>query len=158
MNKQRIVLIRIKGKPGLNKTLKSTLQMLRLYKKHNCVVIENTPQYVGMIQQVKEVITWGEIDEKTFRLLLEKRGKLPGAMKLTNEYLKAKCNTDFDAFTKDFMACEKELKDIPGLKPFFKLNPPAHGFERKGLKVPYSLGGVVGYRKDNINELLARMM
>lgn len=158
MNKQRIALIRIKGKPGLNKTLKSTLQLLRLYKKHNCVVIENTPQYIGMIEQVKEVITWGEIDEQTFRALLEKRGRLPGTMKLTKEYLKAKCNTDFETFTKEFMACKRELKDIPGLKLFFKLNPPVHGFERKGLKVPYSLGGVVGYRKDKINGLLARMM
>lgn len=158
MDKRRIAIIRIKGKSGLNKFIKRTLQLLRLYKKNNCVIITNTAQYIGMLEKVRDVVTWGEIDEKTCRLLLEKRGKLPGKMQLTSQYLKEKCNTDFDAFTKDFFAFKKELKDIPGLRLFFKLNPPIQGFERKGVKVPYSLGGVVGYRKDNINELIARMI
>ena len=59
---------------------------------------------------------------------------------------------------KEFMEFKKELKDIPGLKQFFKLSPPVKGFERMGIKKPFSLGGSLGYRKEKINELLARMM
>ena len=47
---------------------------------------------------------------------------------------------------------------MPGLKQFFKLNPPRSGFERKGIKVPFSLGGALGYRKNNINDLIKRMV
>ncbi len=159
MNKlQRIVIIRIKGKPGLKKSVKDTFDILRLYKKNHTVVVSNTPAYAGMLTKIQDAVTWGEIDEVTFRKLLEKRGKLPGKKPLTEQYLKEKCNTTFDQFSKDFMACKKELKDIPGIKLFFKLSPPVHGFERKGIKTPFSLGGVLGYRKEKINELLQRMV
>jgi len=44
------------------------------------------------------------------------------------------------------------------MKLFFKLCPPVHGFERKGIKKPFSMGGVLGYRKEKINELIKRMV
>lgn len=155
---QRIVIIRIKGKAGLKRSIKDTFKMLRLYKKNNAVVVSNTPAYAGMIAKIQDAVTWGEIDEETCKVLLQKRGKLPGKKSLTEQYLQQHCKTTIDQFCKDFMACKKELKDVPGLKPFFKLNPPQHGFERKGVKVPFSLGGVLGYRKEKINELLQRMI
>ena len=157
-NQQRLAIIRIKGKPGLKKSVKDTFQMLRLYKKNHVVVVTSKPTYAGMLTKIQDAVTWGEIDEQTFKLLLEKRGKLPGKESLTEKYLKEKCNTTFDQFVKDFMTGKKELKDIPGLKLFFKLNPPVHGFESKGIKTQFSMGGVLGYRKEKINELLRRMI
>jgi len=38
------------------------------------------------------------------------------------------------------------------------LHPPRGGFRRKGIKVPFKVGGALGYRGDKINELLERMM
>ena len=40
----------------------------------------------------------------------------------------------------------------------FKLCPPVGGFERKGIKTPFSLGGAIGYRADKINSLINRMV
>src|SRR3989344_5510737 len=113
--------------------------------------------------RIAVVLVKGEIRVKyqvkeTFKLLLEKRGKLPGHKPLTSDYLKEKLKSDFDSFAQDFMSFKKELKDIPGLKKFFRLNPPTHGFDRKGIKVPYSLGGALGYRKEKINDLVKRMI
>jgi large subunit ribosomal protein L30 len=155
---KRIAVIRIKGQPGLKHDIKATFNKLRLYKKNNCVIISNTPSQVGMLEKIKNVATWGEIDEKTCNDLFEKRGKLPGNKRLTNEYAKDKAKTDIQGFTKEFISFKKEIKDIPGMKPFFKLNPPKKGFERKGIKVPFAQGGVLGYRKDKINNLLMRMI
>lgn len=155
---KRIALIRIKGKPGLKVEIKKTLDLLSLYKKNHCVVIPATPVYVGMVEKVKNTITWGEIDEKTCKMLLEKRGRLAGKQPLTAAYLKEKLKCTVEEFVSDFMAGKRELKDIPGLKRFFKLTPPRHGFEKKGIKVPYSLGGVLGYRKEGINDLIQRMV
>lgn len=157
MEQKRIAIIRIKGKACLKKTVKDTFLLLKLYKKNSCVVVPNTPSYVGMLTKVKDCATWGEIDESTFKLLLEKRGKLPGNKPLTNEYIQQKLKINFDQFVKEFMSFKKELKDIPGLKLFFKLTPPRHGFEDKGIKVQFSQGGVLGYRKDKINDLIQRM-
>tara|TARA_Y100000310_G_C20702941_1_gene831751 strand:+ start:2408 stop:2896 length:489 start_codon:yes stop_codon:yes gene_type:complete len=155
---KRIAVIRIKGKPGLNYDLKNTFNKLRLYNKNTCVVVPNTPTFVGMINKIKNLSTWGEINEKTFKELLEKRGKIPGKKMLTDDYMKSKTKKGIAEFSKDFIEFKTNIKDVPGLKPFFKLNPPRGGFERKGIKSQFSQGGVLGYRKDKINELLERMI
>ncbi len=49
-------------------------------------------------------------------------------------------------------------KTKEGLKPFFRLHPPIKGFERKGTKQHYSVGGVYGNRGEKINDLLKRMI
>lgn len=158
MEQKRIAVVRIRGSIGIKQPIESTMKMLRLYKKNNCVIISNTDNYVGMLRKVKDYVTWGEIDDKTFRLLLEKRGRLARKESLTENYLKEKLKLDYDGFVKDFFSFRKELGDIPGFKLFFKLHPPEGGFERKGVKVPFSLGGVLGYRKDKINDLIKRMI
>jgi large subunit ribosomal protein L30 len=155
---KRIAVVRIKGKPGMKHDIKATFEKLRLYKKNTCVIISNTPSYIGMLEKIKNAATWGEIDEKTCNELFSKRGKLPGNKRLTNEYATEKIKTDIAGFTKDFMISKKEIRDVPGLKNFFKLNPPRKGFERKGIKVPFAQGGVLGYRKEKINDLLVRMV
>lgn len=40
----------------------------------------------------------------------------------------------------------------------FKLNPPRKGYGRKGVKMPFKLGGALGDRKDKINDLIMRMV
>ena len=41
---------------------------------------------------------------------------------------------------------------------YYRLSPPVKGFERKGIKVPYSQGGALGDRGDDINNLIKRMI
>lgn len=154
----RIAVIRIRGQAEQKETIKATFKMLRLYQKNHCVLVPNTPVYLGMIKKVKDQSTWGEVDEKATEELLLKRGKLPGNKRLTEAYLKEKTNLTVKEFAKEFLAGKKEFKDVPGLKPYFTLNPPRHGFERKGIKTPFSMGGALGYRKEKINELILRMV
>ena len=155
---RHIAVIRIRGSANLKQELIDTFRMLCLYKKNTCAVVQNTDSYVGMLKKIKDYATWGEIDEETFKSLLQKRGKLPGSKPLTSEYLKQKLNTDFDNFAKDFFNFKKNLRDIPGLKLFFRLTPPKKGFERQGVKTPFSMGGALGYRKEKINDLIQRMV
>jgi|TARA_B100001971_G_C18083548_1_gene479621 large subunit ribosomal protein L30 len=153
----KIAIIRIRGNFHVKKEVVYTMNMLRLYKKHSCVILDETKSNIGMINKMKDYVTWGELDNDTFKLLLTKRGKLPGNKALTEEYLKEKLNISYDDFSKEFFDSKKKLKDIPGLKLFFKLQPPTKGFERKGIKKYFSMGGSLGYRKDKINELIKRM-
>lgn len=158
MNPKRIAIVRVRGTVSVRRDIADTMKMLRLYKCNNCTIIPTTPLFLGMLQKVKDFVTWGEIDEETFKELLLRRGKLPGHQKFDEQYLKKQTNMTLDAFSKEYFTFKKELKDVPGLKNFFKLSPPQKGFERKGIKTPYSLGGALGYRKDHINELLRRML
>ncbi len=158
MSQKRIAIVRVRGSVNLKADVADTLKMLRLYKNNTCTIIANNPTYFGMLKKVKDFVTWGEVDEETFKQMLLKRGKLPANQRFNEAYLKDKTKMTLDAFSKEFFAFKKEIKDVPGLKTFFTLNPPAKGFERKGIKTPFSLGGALGYRKDRINDLLRRMM
>ncbi len=126
---KKIVVIRIRGSIRVKKVVNDTLNMLKLYKRNYCVVLDATPSILGMLQKVKDYITWGEINDETLKILREKRLEK----------------------TKD-----KQGKVVE--KSFFRLHPPRKGFERKGTKVAFKVGGALGYRGDKINDLLKRMI
>jgi len=69
---KKIAIIRVRGTTGVMKPVKDTLNMLRLYKKNCCVVLNDGPNIIGMIKKAKDYITWGEIDDETLKLLTKK--------------------------------------------------------------------------------------
>jgi|SRR3989338_7922906 len=154
----KFAVIQIRGTIHVAEKIIDTLNMLRLTRKNSCTIVEGTPENLGMIIKIKDLVTWGEINNETFRMLIEKRGRLPANKQLTEEYLKEKTKMNFDLFTKSFMEGKIKLKEVPGLKPYFRLKPPTGGFDKNGIKTPYSLGGALGYRKDDINNLIRRMI
>ena len=56
----------------------------------------------------------------------------------------------------------KETKEILiktyGEQKTFRLSPPKKGYERKGIKRPFKLGGALGDRGEKINDLILRML
>ncbi|MBI2148090.1 50S ribosomal protein L30 [Candidatus Woesearchaeota archaeon] len=154
----KLAAVQIRGAVGMNRKLIDTLQMLKLVRKNSCVVVENNRNYLGMLVLLKDYITWGEINNETMKLLLEKRGRITGNKPLTEQYLKENAKMSFDDFVNNVMSSKINFKDVPGLKTFFRLKPPKGGFDRGGIKKPYSLGGALGYRKDAINDLVKRML
>lgn len=158
METKKIAIIRIRGIIDINGGVENAFKRLKLFRKNGCIVIDCDKTYRGVLQKIKDYATWGEIDEETFKVLLLQRGRLPGNKPLTEDYLKEKTKVDVNTFVKEFFDSKRKLKDIPGLKNFFRLGMPKKGFERKGIKVPFSLGGALGYRKDNINDLIKRMI
>ena len=124
--------VRIRGSQMLRHDIKETLEMLRLHKKNHCIVLPETPVYKGMVEKVKDFVTWGEIDEATLKRLIEKRSEEKGTGSKEGE---------------------KSTKGI-----VFRLSPPLHGFEQRGTRMPFSQRGALGYRGKKINELLDKMI
>jgi large subunit ribosomal protein L30 len=155
---KRIVVIRIRGSLDRSVSIKKTLGLLRLHRTNHCVIIDDRETYQGMLQKAKDTLTWGELDSQTMKNLLIKRGQLQGGAKITEEYIKK--NTDFtnlDDFVKKFLEFKADLTDIKGLKPVFRLHPPRKGHSRKGVKYPFTVGGALGYRGNEINGLIIKM-
>lgn len=73
--KEKIAVVLIRGLIGITKQVKDTLFMLRLRKKHVCVILENNASNQGMIKKVKDYVTYGEVDDATLKELISKRGK-----------------------------------------------------------------------------------
>jgi|SRR3989338_3710431 len=154
----KLAIIRLRGITGVRKEIKTTMDLLRLYNKHHLVILENSVQNIGMLKKIKDFVTWGEINEETFKELLKKRARLPGNMLLTEQYLKEKTQLSMDDFTKEFFSSKIQLKHVPGLKTFFRLKPPIGGFENQGIKLPFSMNGSLGYRGAQINILIKKML
>ena len=70
----KIAVIRISGRVRLNGEVEDTLSMLNLKRKFSCSVFENNKVNMGMINKVKDNVTYGEINDETLKILKEKRG------------------------------------------------------------------------------------
>ena len=140
----KIAIVRVRGSINLSNDIKETLSLLRLYRKNYCVVVEDSPSYKGMINKVKDFVTYGEIDDGTYKELVEKRRE-----EFKGREKDSKSKVEYKKFI---------LVDGKKIKPFFRLSPPKKGFGRKGIKVAYAAKGALGYRAEKINELLKRMI
>jgi len=155
--RKRLVVVRIRGTVGVRRDVEHTLKLLRLVRKFHAVIIDDRPDYMGMLQKVKDYVTWGEIDAETLAELLRKRGRLTGNKKLSEDIVKELGYESIEDFAKAVIEFKAELSDIPGLKPIFRLHPPKGGFKRTTKKM-YTDRGETGYRGKDINELLRRMI
>jgi len=108
----KIAIIRIAGQQGLNEKIKTTFKLLNLHKKNTCVLVPHTKQMQGMINVLKDNVTWGEIDKETLSGLLEKRGRIVGNKPLTKEYIKEKTKLEFDKFVDELLNDTKQIRDI----------------------------------------------
>jgi len=138
--------VRIRGSIDMRKGIKDTLKMLRLTKVNHCVLLRKDPKIGGMIQKVKDFVTWGEINEKTLENLVSRRGRMIGDVKIEGNDVKIIVSKITKA---------KNMKDIENFKPVFRMNSPKKGYE--GIKQAFPKGAL-GYRGDKINLLLERMM
>ena len=154
----KLAVVQVRGTLGMNYKFKDTLKFLKLVRKNSCSVVENNRTSLGMLVKLKDYVTWGEISPETYKELLEKRGRIAGNKILTEAYIKSKVNMDYAEFVKNFFDGKIKMKDVPGLKKYFRLTPPKGGYEKKGIKKQYSIGGALGYRKEAINILLKKMM
>jgi len=152
-----LAIIRIRGDVNVNTKIKDTLKMLHLHKKNRCTIVPATESFKGMITKVKDYCTFGEIDEATLLELLTKRGRIVGNKPLTDDFLKRAKKGDIKSLANALMT-GVAIAEFEGVKPFFKLHPPRGGFEREGIKKPYSMNGSLGYRREKINKLLKRMV
>ncbi len=153
----KLALIRLRSGIRAKGKVRDTLAMLRLHRINHLVLVDDTPSYKGMVQKVKDYITWGEIDKETLAALIRKRGRLIGNKPITDEYVKEKLGMTIDEFAEKVVNGEMKLTDLPNIKPVFRLHPPRGGL--KGTKKrSFKEGGALGYRGEKINELIERML
>ena len=152
-----LAVIRLRGIVGVPQDVEDTLKMLRLHRRNHATLVEDTPPYRGMLQKASGYITYGEIDLETLTELLRRRGRLTGNKPLTDDYVRKLGYSSIEDLARALYEGKVRLKDVPKLKPVFRLHPPSGGF-KKSIKKPYGAGGELGYRGPAINELLKRMM
>lgn len=149
--------VRVRGTVNIKPDIKKTMQLLRLTRANHCVLLEENVVYKGMLQIVKDYTTWGEINKETLTKLLSARGKLAGDKPLSEEYLKkATPYHTFEKLSEAILENKVKYKELPEVKPVFRLNPPKKG--HRTIKRSFVNKGSLGYRKEHINMLIERML
>jgi large subunit ribosomal protein L30 len=69
----KIAAMRIKGQFAVAEGFKSTFEMLGIARKNSCVILEDTPNNMGMIKKVKDFIAYGEISKEVLDKLMKKK-------------------------------------------------------------------------------------
>lgn len=149
--------IRVRGTIHVKPKIKKTLELLRLNRVNHCVLLDESDVTRGMLQVAKDYITWGEINKEILIKLLRYRGRLKGDKPLTDKYLKSSTSyEDINSLADAILNGEIKYRELPEIKPLFRLNPPRKGYE--GIKRSYRNKGALGYRGEDINNLLERMV
>ena len=141
-----IAALLVRGRINIKPEVKETLDRLNLKKKNTLILLPDTPVTKGMLKRAESYITYGTISQELAKKVVEERGVTPGEIKDRLPIQKTKKHHNH--------------KEYYGRKvmPYFPLNNPRGGFERGGIKKPYTKGGVLGYRKEGMDSLISRMV
>ncbi len=148
--------IRVRGTVNIKKEIKDTLKMLRLNRVNHCVLIPETKTFKGMLQKVKDYVTWGKVEASNVEKLIKERGRISGNLPITEKYIKEKFGKDFKGLSEEIAKGKILFSKLEDVKPVFRLHPPRKGFE--GIKRSYKIGGALGFRGKDINKLIEKML
>ncbi|MCL5009384.1 MAG: 50S ribosomal protein L30 [Candidatus Parvarchaeota archaeon] len=148
---EKLCVVRIASIVKKGGNVKDSSNALKLNKLYSCTLLEKNESNLKMLERIDNIVTYGEIDKDTLKALLKKRGMVSAKNKYEWD------DNSLEEFCDSFLEGKRSLSDLK-INNTFKLHPPIKGFERKGKKTPFSLGGAFGYRGNNINQLLKRMI
>ena len=152
------LVIRVRSDRGVTKKIRDTMTMLNLTRVNHAVLVPKTASYDGMLQKVKDYVTWGEVDAETIGTLIKERGRMVGDNQVTDSVVKsASDHSTIKSLSKAIASGEATTKDVEGMKPVFRLHPPRGSKGGGGIKRAYSGGGALGFRGDDIGDLAARL-
>lgn len=149
--------IRIRGHAKIRHDAVETMDFLKLNRVNHCVVLPQNATTKGMLQTVKDYVTWGDIGHEVLARMLFQKGRVVGDQRLTDAYVKE--NSKYQSilsFAKAVDKGEAKLSDVRGLKPVLRLPPPRQGY--RNTKRGYSDGGSLGNRGAEIEKLIDRML
>lgn len=156
MRVSKLAVVRIGGNAQIKKELSDTLRILRLTRPNYCTLVENDSNHRGMLQKVKEIVTWGPVNLEVLEKLLREKGKFENDGSVSDETVKE--FTQFDSveeFAQAIYEGEVDLGDLEEFRNVFRLHPPKKGY--RNTDRAFLHGGATGDRGEEINELLPRM-
>jgi large subunit ribosomal protein L30 len=151
-----ILAVRFKGRVDVKREEGLTLSLLRLMRPMTATILPDTPSVRGMLRKVQHCVSWAPADPDTVKLLLERRGEVPGGRRLSPEALKDSGYPDMDELAKALAEGRLALHRIRAIKPFFRLAPPRGGFKATKARLAEQ-GGIFGHNP-RLPDMVRRMV
>ena len=152
-----IVVVRVRGSVGVSKEIEKVFRQMHLTRKNHATLIETSPSNNGTLRKVKDYATWGMPSLRVLGKLVAKRGMLAGNRRLTEDYVKEYLGYgSLSELVEALYESRVDIRNLKGVKPLFRLNPPRKGFHGS-IKKPFS-EGALGDREEAIDSLLEKMI
>ena len=134
-----------------SKEMKEVKKTVRQVAKNNKLAVIRIRGNIRILTQIRDTLTMLNLNKVNTCIILENTPVTMGMIKKAKDYI-TWGNLDSET--------EKLLQKISNTskKNVFRLQPPKKGFERKGIKKPFTTGGALGNRKVKINDLIKRML
>lgn len=152
-----LAVVRIRGVVSASKEVRETLEMLNLKHTNHAALVDDRPSYSGMLNAVRNYVTFGEPSRDIVAALIEKKGRIEGDKKLTGEYAQKLGFKSLAELAEAIHSGRAEYWKLPNIQPYFRLRPPSKGYKGK-TKRSYGSGGELGNRGNKIDDLLKRML
>lgn len=134
-----ILVVNMRGTVNLNADQRKTLERLHIDRRFSATIVPDESGYMGMLMRVKDKVAWCRVDTETAAKLLKQRGIIDSSVDHSWKKSQDKLNKLADQLAQGTV----KLKDVVGLKPWFRLSPPRGGF-RRSLRRGYSQKGLLG--------------
>lgn len=120
-------------------------------KKIGKLVVVRVRGLLGVRNYICDTLRMLKLFRKNFCVVLDDTPSVRGMLFKVKDYVTWGV---IDDETLKLLVYKRSRKD----QKFFRLNPPKKGFGRKGIKLSFTVGGALGDRKDEINDLVKRMI
>ncbi len=147
----KLCVIKIRSTIRCSSQVRRGMETFGLDKIYSCSVVDKSEQNLGVLKVIDSWVTYGEINKETMKKLLQKRSRI------SNRKAMEWKDNDLQNFVDKLYEGKSSIKEAK-IKGTFHLHPPIKGFEKHGKKTPFGISGAFGYRGDNINQLLERMI
>ncbi len=132
-----LAVIRVRGRVGVRWSISDTLKRMNLKYVNNLTLMYGNKSNLGMIKKCNDHVTYGEISPEVLAELVKDK-----KVEITKEQLQ------------QLSEGKKGMREFTN--PTIRMHPPRRGYE--GNKVGFSAGGALGYRGEEINKLIKRML
>ena len=143
---EKIAVVRIRGVRNIKPKLRKTMELLGVARPNHCVVVDASPQTLGMVALVKDYVTYGKVDEETVFLLLSKRGE-KGSKSLSSLMKES----ELKSAAKEIVG-GKKVRDFADI--VFRLKPARRGL--KNTKTAFPVGELG--KRNEMDSLIRRMV
>jgi large subunit ribosomal protein L30 len=107
--------------------------------------------------EIKDTLQMLNLHKNNFCSVYKDTPSIRGMLQKTKDYVTYGI-IDYNLYTQLVQKRAEEDVKKGCMKKFFRLHPPRKGYGRKGVKVPYGNSGALGDRKNEMKDLLVRML
>ncbi len=154
-----VLVIRLLGPVAVPAYIETTMRSLRLNRRFSAILVEKNLSLLGMLNQAKDYLTWGEAEMHDIATLLRERGELIGGAAITEGFVKENFGQQsIEELAAALIRGDIDLKALwkKGVKHVFRMRAPSGGFNYS-VKRHFATRGELGNRGHGISNLLGNM-